>query len=59
MKRLSCLTAVVAAGEPVHLADVQREFGFKDSSLTSFHVRRAVRSGLVRKLRNSGGRISA
>ena len=46
---------VCAAKKPVHLADVQRQFAFSDNSLASFHLRRAVRSGLIRKLPSSGG----
>jgi hypothetical protein len=43
------------AKRPVHIRDVQERFGIKDVSLAAYHIRRAVRAGVITKLDKQGG----
>jgi DNA invertase Pin-like site-specific DNA recombinase len=46
------------AGGPIRLADVMRHIGSEDPSLASYHVRRAIKAGVLKKLGRSGGWIA-
>ncbi len=46
------------AGRPLHLADFAKHIGTKDMSRASHNVRRAVASGLIRKIGSYGGWVA-
>jgi hypothetical protein len=43
------------AGGPIRLADVMRHIGSDDPSLASYHVRRTIKAGVLKKLGRTGG----
>ena len=44
-----------AARGPIRLTDVMRHIGSDDPSLASYHVRRAITAGVLKKLGRTGG----
>jgi len=44
--------------QPIRLADVMRHIDTKDASLASYHIRRAIQAGVLKKVANNGGWIA-
>ncbi|HMP17355.1 MAG TPA: hypothetical protein PKD72_10050, partial [Gemmatales bacterium] len=47
-----------AAHGPIRLADVMRLIGSDDPSLASYHIRRAIKASVLKKLGRTGGWVA-